>query len=210
MRTVPVINCTNASCFKKKLADLAAFLPDTSPIHVDIAKKPFASIDTFPGYHIVKSYQHTYHFAAHCMVPMAAIMKGSWFGSAYEMLYFHYHAVHDWEKVVEKARVHHQKIGVVFDRGDLLKDIRMPKGVHYALVLAVHPGKAHQKFHAQAIRIITLLKKEYPHVTITVDGGITPEVARLVKTAGADMVVSSSYIWNAEQTQRAYNKLASI
>ena len=210
MRTVPVINCTNASCFKKKLADLEEFLPGKSHVHVDIGKKPFASITTFPGYDIIKPYKDKYHFVAHCMVSGHSVIRGAWFGSSYEMLYFHNRAVHDWNILLEKAKEHHQKIGIVFDIQDQLRHLCMPKGVHYALVLAVHPGKAHQKFHARALHIISFLKKKYPHVTITVDGGMDLRTARAVKNAGADAIVSSSYLWSAEHIRHAYNKLASI
>ena len=47
-----------------------------------------------------------------------------------------------------------------------------------------------------------------PDAKIEVDGGITPETARLAKIAGANMVASASYIFgDKEDFKRAYEEL---
>ena len=49
-----------------------------------------------------------------------------------------------------------------------------------------------------------------PSAIIEVDGGINLETAKLVKDAGADIVVSASYIFESLNPKEMYNKLANI
>ncbi len=75
-------------------------------------------------------------------------------------------------------------------------------------LLAVPPGPSGQRFLASVLPKIRLLKAQNPHVIIEIDGGITPETARLVKAAGADAIVSGSYIFESPSPRGAYEELA--
>lgn len=70
------------------------------------------------------------------------------------------------------------------------------------LVMSVKPGKGGQEFMKDILyKIETLrdLRKENNyHYIISVDGGINAETSKLVKEAGADMVVSGSYICKSD------------
>ena len=98
-------------------------------------------------------------------------------------------------------------------------------------VLAVQPGWAGQKFDKKMIDKIKFIRQNMPdatpHITssdklgeaprsyvwgaiIEVDGGINPETAKLCKKAGADIVVSASYIFGSKNPKKAYEELASL
>jgi ribulose-phosphate 3-epimerase len=78
-------------------------------------------------------------------------------------------------------------------------------------VLAVHPGLAGQKFLPSVLNKIRFLKKNAPDgIVIEVDGGITPETAKLAKEAGADIAVAASYIFNSDDSRAAYEELKGI
>ena len=70
------------------------------------------------------------------------------------------------------------------------------------LVMSVKPGKGGQKFMEEILYKIETLKELRDqngyHYVINVDGGINEETAKLVKEAGADMVVSGSYVCKSE------------
>ncbi|MEK7612083.1 MAG: hypothetical protein AAB407_01955 [Patescibacteria group bacterium] len=74
-------------------------------------------------------------------------------------------------------------------------------------VLAVDPGKAGQKFQEGVIHKIETLRKQYPGAIIEVDGGITPDIARRCKSAGANNFVSASFIMNHSDPKVAYETL---
>jgi len=70
------------------------------------------------------------------------------------------------------------------------------------LVMSVKPGKGGQKFMEEILYKIETLKELREqngyHYVINVDGGINEETAKLVKEAGADMVVSGSYVCKSD------------
>ena len=69
------------------------------------------------------------------------------------------------------------------------------------MVMGVEPGAAGQKFDERAIQKIKTLnytrKRHGLKYLISVDGGINPDTAKLCWDAGADMLVSGSYLGNA-------------
>ena len=66
------------------------------------------------------------------------------------------------------------------------------------MVMGVEPGAAGQKFDERAIQKIKILnftrKKHGLKYLISVDGGINPDTAKLCWDAGADLLVSGSYL----------------
>jgi ribulose-phosphate 3-epimerase len=77
-------------------------------------------------------------------------------------------------------------------------------------ILSVHPGTAGQAFLPLAVPKVRFLREELPGATIEVDGGVTPEIAKKLKDAGADLVTSSHYILAAHDPVAAYAELANI
>lgn len=71
--------------------------------------------------------------------------------------------------------------------------------IDIVLVMTVNPGFAGKKFIDMSEKIKALkaeIKKRNLEVKIMVDGGINNETARIVKKAGADILISASYILN--------------
>ena len=69
------------------------------------------------------------------------------------------------------------------------------------MVMGVAPGAAGQEFDYNVLNKITVLnatRKKYGlKFTISVDGGIKPDTARMCWAAGADALVSGSYLASA-------------
>ena len=77
-------------------------------------------------------------------------------------------------------------------------------------MLAVQPGPVGQEFLPFVCEKIKFLREEFPDAIIEVDGGMNPETAGQVKEAGADTIVSASYIFNAVDPKKAYEELCTI
>lgn len=79
---------------------------------------------------------------------------------------------------------------------EILKPIL--KQIDEIMVMAVKPGAAGQEFNPETIQKIKILdttrKKHGLKYLISVDGGINPETAKLCWEAGADLLVSGSYL----------------
>jgi ribulose-phosphate 3-epimerase len=81
------------------------------------------------------------------------------------------------------------------------------KGIH---LLAVPIGFAGGTFHPAILEKIRYVKSKAPRLLVSVDGGVTLEVARAVRDAGADEVASASYIFNSPDPKQAYEELTRI
>lgn len=74
-------------------------------------------------------------------------------------------------------------------------------------LLAVEPGPSGQTFDEGTFEKLEFLRDRAPELTIEVDGGVTPAIARRLKEAGADLVASASYIFDARDPHAAYQEL---
>jgi ribulose-phosphate 3-epimerase len=85
------------------------------------------------------------------------------------------------------------------------------KQIDEIMVMAVNPGAAGQEFDERALQKIKILnytrKKHGLKYVISVDGGINPETAKLCWNAGADLLVSGSYLAKAADFPLAVQKL---
>jgi len=73
------------------------------------------------------------------------------------------------------------------------------------LIMSVYPGFSGQKFIDVSDKIheaSVFIKKNGLKTKIEVDGGINDNTARIVKNAGADIVVSASYIFGGNISER--------
>lgn len=86
-----------------------------------------------------------------------------------------------------------------------LEDIAM------VLVMTVEPGFGGQSFMTDMLSKITAIREKAneinPNLMIQVDGGIVPETAKLCVEAGADVLVSGSYIFGAADIKKAIDSL---
>src|SRR3989338_19507 len=78
------------------------------------------------------------------------------------------------------------------------------------LILAVNPGLAGQKFQETQLGKIRTLRQKFPDFKIEADGGVNLENASRIKEAGADILVSASYIWMNKNPKSAYLDLLNI
>ncbi len=81
------------------------------------------------------------------------------------------------------------------------------------LVMSVNPGFGGQKFLSSQLRKIENLRKKIEKtgkkIELEVDGGINAETYKLATSAGADVLVSGSYIFGSKSYSDAISKLRS-
>jgi ribulose-phosphate 3-epimerase len=76
------------------------------------------------------------------------------------------------------------------------------------LCMSIHPGYSGQEFMPAALDRLRALRDALPDaVHLQVDGGITGENAGSVHEAGADLIVSATAIFGAEDPPQAYRQL---
>ncbi len=75
------------------------------------------------------------------------------------------------------------------------------------LIMTVYPGPSGQDFVDTGLANIKKIRNLYPKLAIEVDGHITPKTAKIVVEAGADILISGSFIFNSNDVQGAIRNL---
>lgn len=118
------------------------------------------------------------------------------------MMNVHYEACTHLHRTIQEIHATGMKAGVTLNPStpvcmleDVIRDVDM------VLVMSVNPGFGGQKFIENTIRKVARLKEMIAesgsHALIEVDGGIQAETAPRVVKAGANVLVSGSYIFKS-------------
>ena len=212
MIVFPAVNCDDRKCLLDKLSLLKDFLPKKEWVHIDVSDMTFAYKTSFFDAALIEKYAKYFNFECHLMMDWKMILNGGWFESKCKRFLVHNGQVSDWDFLRKISKKHGKEIGVVVDFDDNTKSLNFPKWIKFVEVLAVKPGISGQKFQKKAIKVIYFLKKSFPNVRIriSVDGGVDLQVGKLAKKNGADILISSSYIWESKSPKEAFKKLSSV
>ena len=129
-----------------------------------------------------------------------------------DLISFHFESESNVSETVEKIKSTGVKPALVLKPGTpateifpYLKDLAM------VLVMTVEPGFGGQSFMADMLPKIKAIREKArevnPELLIQVDGGIVPETARLCVEAGADVLVSGSFIFGSADIKGAIDSL---
>lgn len=125
---------------------------------------------------------------------------------------FHYEAASDIQAVIDKIRSRGLKVGMAIKPETTVKQI-LPyiHELDMVLVMTVEPGFGGQVFMPETLdkvrEVREYIDKRGLDVRVQVDGGINRDTAQLVKEAGADVLVSGSYIFGAQDINEAVNSI---
>lgn len=216
MQVIPAINCSGFECVKKRLAQIEELGGDWA--HIDIADGRFAPTKTWNNPQEVSYFTSRFphlNIEVHLMVQNPETVVESWLRVGTKRIIVH----------LESFRDREEKLSSIFEMcagrdAEAMLAINPETPVEgifpyldsllFVQVLAVSPGPAGQKFNESVIQKIEVLRERAPNVLIEVDGGMNPETARLVRSAGADIIVSGSYIFDSEKPAAAYETLLNL
>lgn len=112
---------------------------------------------------------------------------------------FHYEATSNIEKLIEEVKNYGIKVGISINpKTNVSKLYPYLKYIDMVLIMSVNPGASGQTFIEKTYIKIEKLKNEITKnnykTIISVDGGINDENCLKLKEAGANMLVSASFI----------------
>ena len=130
---------------------------------------------------------------------------------------FHIEATDSPLKIIEQIKSFNKQVGISIKPGTPLKalDPYLEK-IDLILIMSVEPGFGGQQYIPESTARIQKLDKSLKilgirkRVLIEVDGGIKSSNAKLVKDAGADILVAGSAIFNTEDPHSAIEKFKNI
>ena len=187
-------------------------------IHVDVMDGKFVQ-QTTPFWNIknvlfVKK-NTTLPLITHLMVehPKSVIKDYAKAGSSY--ISFHVESKDNINETLKECKKYNVKPGIAVNPETPVEQV-FPylKKIAYVLIMSVHPGKGGQEYMDVATRKIKKLdeirKKHKFKFLIEVDGGIKEHNVYVPVNAGADIIVSGTGVFNAENKKEVLAKMKEV
>ena len=125
---------------------------------------------------------------------------------------FHQETVHHSHRLINKIKEHGIKAGIALNPATPINTLEsILPWLDYVLVMSVNPGYSAQAFIPQMLEKIQHLA-EYRAAKglsfhIEIDGGVSNSNAEALRKAGADILVSASYIFSSHSYSQAIQAL---
>lgn len=185
-------------------------------LHLDIMDGVFVPNISF-GFPVIKNLKNicTKGLDVHLMIvePQKFIKEVKDAGAEY--MNVHYEACQHLSRVIQQIKETGMKAGVTLNPAtpvavleDVICDIDM------ALIMSVNPGFGGQKFIPNSVKKVRQLRdmiaKSGSNALIEVDGGVNEETGRMLKDAGADILVAGNYVFKAENPLQRISTLKNL
>ena len=185
-------------------------------LHLDIMDGVFVPNISF-GFPVIKNLKNicTKGLDVHLMIvePQKFIKEVKDAGAEY--MNVHYEACQHLSRVIQQIKEAGMKAGVTLNPAtpvavleDVICDIDM------ALIMSVNPGFGGQKFIPNSVKKVRqlrdLIAKSGSNALIEVDGGVNEETGRMLKDAGADILVAGNYVFKAENPLQRISTLKNL
>lgn len=180
-------------------------------VHFDVMDGHFVDNISY-GAPVQKTLSKRYFIDTHLMVTHPHTQIGFFADSGSDMITFHIESESDTDHTVNKIHRAGLMAGIALKPSTPVESV-FPylEKTEMILVMTVEPGYGGQGFLSYTLPKIKEIRKRAnqvnPNLMIEVDGGITNETAPLVKEAGADVLVSGSYLFGAKDMYKAVQSL---
>ena len=189
--------------------DIKTVQPFVDLLHVDVMDGHFVPNLTF-GAPVIRCIKTTLPLSCHLMIENPEKYLEDFVKAGAATITFHAETVSDMSVLIKKIHALGVRAGVSVNPETDVKVIEnVLNEVDEVLVMSVHPGFGGQKFIETALEKIKWLREKRSDLDIAVDGGIDDLTAPKVLQAGANILVSGSYIFKAADREAAINKLRS-
>ena len=115
----------------------------------------------------------------------------------------HAEATKHLNRTIQLIKSYGKKVGVALNPSTPLDVIKYDlKDIDMVLIMTVNPGFGGQAFIEGMLQKIRDLRSIDPNIDIQVDGGINDKTSKLVKEAGANILVAGSYLFKGDYKQK--------
>ncbi|MGC9610619.1 MAG: hypothetical protein ABSE68_00085 [Minisyncoccia bacterium] len=214
MNAIIGINCSDFECVKKLFGEAAGL--SARAVQIDVSDGKFAPVKTWGNpeelREILKEYPGI-ETEIHLMVEEPEKVFENWLSAGAKRLVIHIESAGNLFSIRDKTEALGMKViwGLRTETPieSLVQYLKNNQEISVQF-LAVSPGFSNQVFDSRNIERIKRLRERWPNIEIRVDGGMNPETAEMAKKAGADAVVSVSYIFEGSDAAAAYKTLLNL
>lgn len=198
MQIIPAILATSEEIYKQQVEQVNLIAVDADGwVHIDFADNVFVQSKTV-GLDVVQKYPVGLKKEAHLMVKDPGLLCSELVNVGFERIILHLESDNlDLSINTIKDQV---EVGIAINPETSLEAL-VPylNKINLILIMGIRPGFQGQEFIPGMIQKIKSAKQY--GVTIEVDGGITPENARMIADAGADGLIIGSHLLNGDVRQ---------
>jgi len=213
MQTIPVLNCSDRMDAEEKIAVAKKFLKKGDSLHIDVADGIFTFHKTWNDPKGWAALQLPFPFEVHLMIEHPEEHIVPWLAAGARGFVIPVETIDadSFRAIMAQCKTGNAEL-ILSSNPETPPENLTPylHDVTRFQVLCVNPGLAGQKFLPLALEKAKWLKYAIPNAIIEVDGGITPETAKWAKDAGADVIVSASYIFGSKDPEKAYEELRNV
>ncbi|KAI8976119.1 ribulose-phosphate 3-epimerase [Pilobolus umbonatus] len=170
-------------------------------LHLDIMDGHFVPNITFGAPVIAAIRPHTdAFFDCHLMVSNPSQWVDDFAKAGANMYTFHIEATDDPLALIEQIHAAGMKAGVAIKPNTPVDTVIGPvaESCDMILVMTVEPGFGGQKFMANCMPKVEILRRKYPDLDIEVDGGLALDTIDVSAEAGANVIVAGTGIFKAK------------
>lgn len=193
-----------ASILSADLSELSSVIKNLGKAGID-----FISFDVMDGHFVpnitfgtdfIKSFRKKTNlpFEAHLMIEKPEKFIQEFIDAGCDIITLHVESSDKIESAINYVKSKGKKVGLALKPKTSIKSlVKYMQSIDMVLVMTVEPGFAGQKFIDMSDKIKCLNKiitEKSLRLDIAVDGGINKDTAKVVKMAGANVLVSASYI----------------
>jgi ribulose-phosphate 3-epimerase len=222
MNIIPAVNCQTFEQVRERmrlaqeilLSDLRKKSGEPHWIHIDIADGSFTS-----GYQTWREAKQlgelvrhsNVRIEVHLMTTQPQEVVAQWLSAGVSRVIVHADLQLNFRSIIDQCHAHQVEIFLAI-KPETSIEVLTPflSQIDGCQFLAVEPGLSGQRFDIGTPDKIVALRQLAPQLPIEVDGGVTPETAQLCLFAGANQLVSSSYIFSGKEPLKAYQQLLNI
>ncbi len=181
-------------------------IKDADWIQVDVMDGHFVPNLTF-GAPVIRGLKTSLPMDIHLMVTNPADRVKEFLAAGAKHITFHAEAVAttaDRRALIAAIRAGKATAGIAINPDTPVSAIDdVVNDIDLVLVMSVQPGFSGQKFRKDVLEKVTALRGSHPDLMIQMDGGIDDQTAPACIAAGADNLVSASYLFGASDRSRA-------
>ncbi|MEK7555832.1 MAG: hypothetical protein AAB523_00925 [Patescibacteria group bacterium] len=219
---LPAIIPEDFEDLKEKLAQVRGIAPI---VQIDIVDGKFAPHPSWPYYkgdqeHFQKilreeeglPFWEDFYFEADLMIERPEEHIEDFIFAGFSRLVVHLESTEKMGEIIEMAKHMDTEIGIAINidtpNSELEEWIERINFVQFMGIEKI--GSQGQPFDPRVIEKISTLRREHPDIIISVDGGVSLEIAPFLVGAGAERLISGSAIFESDDIEKTINDFRNI
>ncbi|MBB1535321.1 ribulose-phosphate 3-epimerase [Leptotrichia sp.] len=198
----PSLLAADFSKLREEIQEVESY--GTEYLHLDVMDGNFVPNISF-GAPIISSIRKHSNlvFDVHLMVENPDRFIKDMVDAGADVITIHAEATKHLNRTIQLIKSYGKKVGVALNPSTPLDVIKYDlKDIDMVLIMTVNPGFGGQAFIEGMLQKIRDLRSIDPNIDIQVDGGINNKTSKLVKEAGANILVAGSYLFKGDYKQK--------